>query len=100
MVPVAANHAAHIIHGNVLPWLVADVLPAGDLFKHQQTDLVAGVEEVARLRVMGSADDVAVEILAQNDGVTPLHPAGHGLTHPWKGLMAVQAAQLDDGSIE
>src|ERR1700677_1229080 len=51
-VPVAPNHAADIVHGNVLPRLVAAMLPAGNLFEYEQADLVAGVEKVARLRVM------------------------------------------------
>ncbi len=100
VVPVAANHAADVVHGEVLPGLVADVLPAGNLFEHEQADLVAGVEEVARLRVVGGADDVAVEILAQDDGVLALHAGGHGLAYPWEGLMAVEAAQLDDLAVE
>jgi hypothetical protein len=32
MIPVAANHAADIVDGNVLPGFIADVLPAGNFF--------------------------------------------------------------------
>ena len=46
MVPVAPDHLAHVANGDVLPRLVADVLPAGDLFEHQQAEFVAGIEEV------------------------------------------------------
>jgi hypothetical protein len=76
------------------------VLPAGNLFEHQQADLVAGVEEVARLRIVRGADDVALQVLAQDDGVLALHAGGHGLAHPGEGLMAVEAAQLDDFAVE
>ena len=31
----------------VLPGLVADMLPARNLLQHQQTEFVAGIEEVA-----------------------------------------------------
>src|SRR5579864_6212579 len=47
MVPVAADHAAYIVDRDVLPVLIANVLPAGDLFEDQQADLVAGIEKMA-----------------------------------------------------
>ena len=100
MVPVAANHAADVVDGDLLPGLVADVLPAGDLFEDEQADLVAAVEEVARLRIVRGADDVAVEILAENVGVLALRAGGHGLADEREGLMAIEAAQLDDLAVE
>ncbi len=75
MVPVAANHAADVVDGHLLPFLVADMLPAGNLFKHQQADLVATIEEVAGLRIVGSADDIAMELLAQDVGILTLDAA-------------------------
>ena len=76
------------------------MLPAGDLFEDHQADLVARVEEVARLRVVRGADDVALEVLAQDEGIAALHAAGHGLAYPWERLMAVEAAQFDDRAVE
>ena len=52
VVPVAADHAADVIDGGLLPWFGAGVLPARNLFKEEKTDLVAAVEEVTRLRIM------------------------------------------------
>jgi len=46
MIPVAANHAAYIVDGDLLPSFVADVLPAGDLFQNEKADFVAGVEKM------------------------------------------------------
>ncbi len=83
MVPVAANHAADVVDGDLLPGLVADVLPAGNLFEHQQADLVAAIEEVARLRIVRGADDVAVQIVAQDVGV--LRCTRAGMAWPTKG---------------
>ena len=100
MVPVAANHAAHVVDGDQLPRLVADVLPAGNFLQHQQSDLVAGIEKVARLRIVRGAHDIALELVAQNLRVAALRAAGHGLADKGKGLMAVQAAQLDDFAVE
>ena len=100
MIPVAANHAAHIVDGDLLPGLVADVLPAGNLFEHQQADLIAAIEEVARLRIVRGADDVAVQVVAQDVRVLALHAGGHGLADEGKGLMAIESAQLDDLAVE
>ena len=36
MIPVAADHAADVIDRNILPGFVADVLPARNLFQHEQ----------------------------------------------------------------
>ena len=66
MVPVAADHAAHVVDGYQLPRFVADVLPAGNFLEHQQSNLVAGVEKVARLGIVRSAHDIALELVAQN----------------------------------
>jgi len=47
MIPVAADHASNIVDRELLPGFVADVLPSRNLFKHEQAELVAGVEEMA-----------------------------------------------------
>ena len=39
--------------------LIADVLPAGNFFQDEQADFVAGIEEMAGLRIVRGADDVA-----------------------------------------
>src|SRR5450432_2366824 len=100
MVPVAANHAADVIDGHQLPAFVADMLPTRNLFEHQQPNLVATIEEVARLRIVRGAHDVAVQPLAENVGVFALYATGHCLSHKRKSLMAIEAAQLDDLSVE
>jgi len=43
MIPVAADHAADVINGDQLPGLVADVLPAGNLFEDEKADFVASI---------------------------------------------------------
>ena len=59
MIPVAPDHLLHVAHRQILPGLVADVLPAGDLFEDQQAGFVAGVQKMRRLRIMRGAHDVA-----------------------------------------
>ena len=100
MVPVAANHAADVVDGNIFPGFVSDVLPAGNLFENEQADFVAGVKKVARLRIVRGADDVALELVAQDLGVAALGAAGHGLADKGKRLVTIEAAQLDDFAVQ
>ena len=76
MVPVAADHAADIVDGDILPGFVSDVLPAGNLFENEQADLVAGIKKMTRLRIVRCADDVALELVAQDLCVAALGAAG------------------------
>ena len=63
MIPVAANHAVDVVDGDELPSFVTNVLPSGDFFEDEQAHFVAGIEEMAGLRVVGSSHDVAMELL-------------------------------------
>ena len=36
MVPIAPDHLAYVANRQILPGVLADVLPAGNLFEHQQ----------------------------------------------------------------
>lgn len=100
MVPVATDHAADVVDGDQLPWLVTDVLPARNLFEHEQADLVTTVEEVARLRIVRCADDIAMQFVAQNIGIAPLSAGRHRLTDEGKGLMTIEPSELDDLAVE
>src|SRR5215469_12826359 len=46
MIPVASDHAAHVVDGNILPGLVSDVLPSWNFLEYEQTRLIASVEKV------------------------------------------------------
>jgi len=94
VIPIAAHHLLDILQGELLPIVVADVLPAGNLFEHQQPICIAGVEKVRRLRIMRGPHDVTVQFLSQNPGVAFLNSGGHRLTGVRKSLMAIKAAQL------
>src|SRR3989442_1479436 len=100
MIPFAADHAANVADGDVLPGIIADVLPAGDFFEDEQTHFVAGIEEMAGLRIVRSAHDVATEFVAEDARIAALRAARHGLADEWKRLMAVKAAQLDDFAVQ
>ncbi len=49
---------------------------------------------------MRSANDVALELVAEDIGVPSLRATRHCLTNPWEGLMAIESAQLDDLAIQ
>ena len=66
MIPVAADHAADVINGDQFPGFIANVLPAGNFFQHQKAVFVAGIEKMAGLRIVRGADDIAIEVAAQN----------------------------------
>src|SRR5580693_7116478 len=55
---------------------------------------------MARLGIMRSANDIALELVTQDIGVPALHATGHRLTDPGKGLVAIQPSQLDDLAVE
>src|SRR5438552_11260742 len=71
------------------------MVPAGNFFQHQQTQLVACIEEVRRLRIMRSANDVELEFFLQDVSIASLRASRHGLSDPGKSLMTIQTAQLD-----
>src|SRR5580700_6886970 len=100
VIPVATNHASNVVDGNVLPCLVADMLPSGDLFKHKKAKLIACIEEMSRLRVVRRSYNIALETVAQNLRIATLHPSRHRLTDKRKRLVAVESAQLDDLAVK
>jgi len=94
MIPIAPDHLAHIADGDLLPLQVPDVLPAGDLFENQQPHLIARIQKIGRLRIMRSADDVAMQLMLQNPCIAPLDARRHGPANVRKRLMPVQPTQL------
>jgi hypothetical protein len=100
MIPVAADHAADVIDGDQFPGFIPDVLPARNFFEHQKTEFVAGVEKMAGLRIVRSADDIALEFAAKNVRISALDAARHGLSGKGERLMTVKAAQLDDFAVQ
>jgi len=100
MIPVAADHAADVIDRDLLPGFVADMLPAGNLFQNKESPFVAGIQEMPGLRIVRGAHDVALEIVPQDACIAALRAARHRLTDERKGLMTVEAAELDDFAIQ
>src|SRR5260370_39232255 len=76
------------------------MLPPWDFLQYQQSNFIAAVEKVPRLRIMRCPHDVAMQILPQNYRIPTLYPRGHRLSYKWKRLMTIQPPELDDLSIE
>jgi hypothetical protein len=100
MVPVAPDHPADVVDRKLLPSRITDVLPSWNFFQNQQARLVARVEEMTRLWVMGGADDIALELFPKYLGVTTLATPRHCLAHEWKRLVPVEAAKLEHFAIQ
>jgi hypothetical protein len=100
MIPIAADHLLDITHAQVFPRLIADVLPAGYLFKHQQPKLVAGIEEMRRLRIVRCADDVALQFFFEDPRIAALNARRHGLADKRERLMPIEAAQLNIAPVQ
>ena len=100
VVPVATNHAPNVVNCDVLPRLIPDMLPSGNLFEHKKTKLIAGIEKMSRLRIVRRSHDIALEIVTQNLRIATLHPSRHRLADERKRLVAIESAQLDDLAVE
>src|SRR5258706_4338843 len=96
MIPVAADHAADVVDGDELPGFIADVLPAGDFFEDEEPHFVAGVQEMARLRIVRGAHDVAMEFVAEDARVAALGAGGPGFGHAQGRLMTVEVTEPYD----
>jgi hypothetical protein len=100
MIPVASNHAANIVDRDLLPRLGANMLPARNLLQHKQSNLIASIEEVTRLRIVRRADNVAVKPRTQNIGILALHAGRHRLADKGESLVAIEPTEFDDLAVE
>src|SRR5579871_5423696 len=94
-VPIAADHPANIVDGQILPCCVTNVLPSRNLFQDKEADFIAGVKEMPRLRIVRRPHDIAMELVAENIGITTLRATGHRLPDERECLMTVKPAQFD-----
>ena len=100
MVPVTPDHPADVVNRELLPALVADVLPSRNFLQNEQAYFVARVEEMTRLRVVGSTNDIALELFPKYLGIATLTACWHRLANEWESLVAVEAAKLDYSAVQ
>src|SRR5260370_38716426 len=80
MVPVAPDHTPDVINRKLLPGFVANMLPSGNLFQHEESHFIAAVEKGARLWIVRWANSIAMHLVAEYLSITPLHSARHART--------------------
>jgi hypothetical protein len=100
VIPVAPDHAAHVVHRDVLPGFVANVLPARNFLEHQQPNFIAGIQKMPRLRIVRGAHNVAVEFLRRICASRRCTRPGIACPTQGKRLVPIQSAQLDHLAVE
>ncbi len=88
-VPVPFDHLPDILLGDLLPLFVPYILPAWDLFKNHQPDLIAAVQEVPGLGIVAGPDQVKAKFVFENIRIFLLYPLRHGIAHIGEGLVPV-----------
>ena len=63
MVSVLAHHLARVYNSLIFPAVITDILPARDLGKDHETELIAAIDKVMRLRVVRGPDCVKSEFV-------------------------------------
>src|SRR5258708_12008743 len=94
MIPVAPDHAANVVDRNILPGLVADVLPPRNFLQHEQSNFVARIQKVPRLWIMRRSNNVALEFMTKNVRIPPLHPPRHRSSNERESLVPIPSARL------
>ena len=89
MVTVLQHHLPGVDHCLILPFLTADVLPAGDFREYKQAEAITFVDKVVALGIVGSADRHAAQFFLQNTGILPLEAFRGRIAHIRPALMPV-----------
>ena len=100
MIAILQHHLFYILDRLIFPCLVPDILPARNLCKDQQPQLIAPVQESMALRVVAGTHGVAAQFIFQDLCVQRLRAIRYRIAHIRPALMTVQAAQFDFLPIE
>ncbi len=99
-VAIADHHVVHVLQEDPVEVLVSDVLPARRLLPHHQPQLIAGVEEMRRLRVVRAADHVAVELVLDQLRIPGLKPRRRRHPGVGKQLVTVESEDLEPFAVQ
>ena len=94
MASVTRYHFTDIPEAVFPPLPLAEVLPRGHFGEHKQTDLIAAVKEMDRIRIMRRAHKIAAETEFEQLGIRLLCGSGHGGAYIRIALMTVQPDKL------
>ena len=75
------DHSLQILQGMLLPILIPNVLPARNLLHYQQSQFIAGIQEMPGLGIMAGANHIAAQLPAQKLRIPALYPLRHGIAH-------------------
>ena len=93
VISVLQHHLPGVFHGLLFPVRAADVLPAGNLREHQQTEAVALVKEIVTLGVVGGAHRDTSQFFLEDSSVLPLETFWSGVADVGPALVPVQPPQ-------
>src|SRR5579883_1152889 len=100
MVAVPAHHLAHIPHHQILPGIVTEILPAGRFFPYHETELVAGIEEGLRLRVMRTTHHIAMQFAAKDFSIAAQDTGRHSTPDIRIEFMAIETEQFEPAAVQ
>ena len=100
VVAVPHDHLPDVAGGQRQPRRISQVTPAWRLLPGEQPELIAGVEEGLRLRVVRAAHHGAVQLPPDDLGVPGLDPGGHRAPGEREELVPVDAEQLHPPAVE
>ncbi len=63
VIAILGNHLTHVFDGDILPCIVANMLPTGKLCHNQKTQLITLIYKIMRLRIVGCANSVDAQLL-------------------------------------
>src|SRR4051794_38223762 len=100
MVAIAHHHILHVPNAPVLPRVVADELPAGQLLENEETDFIAALQKLRILRIMRCSNDIDPELVLQDLGVARLQSIGRRSPDERERLVAIEPSQLEGFAVD
>ena len=100
MIPVAANHVAHVANDQFLPRLVAEIAPTGRFLPNHQSQFIARVQKRFGLRIMRAADHVDIKFALENFRVATHHPRRHREAGVRINFMPVQTKKSESLAVQ
>ena len=73
VVHILRDHLTGVLNRLILPSIVSDMLPAWYLGKHEQTEFIAPVYKMLRLRIVRGAHSVDTELVFEDIRIKSLH---------------------------
>src|SRR5437868_9030018 len=89
-VTIASDHMLCVTNGESLPRVIADIVPSRNFLPNHQAEFIAGIQKSLCLRIVGTADHIAVEIMAKDLCILAHDVVWHCKAHEGVKLVPVQ----------